>query len=188
MPSIQLSDLTFSHRDDSPIFTDVDLNIGSGWTGVVGANGAGKTTLLLLVAGDLQPDRGAIDRPDDLVACSQVVEHLDQGIRDLAGDWSAEAYTLRGRLALDPDQGGPGQGLTVPRSSLLRSAPVEGVRCTFRTCYPVTLWPLAVESVDVDSVTGSAPEESGARSLLRIRLRAQGATPLSERLMSTSFS
>ena len=85
------------------------------------------------------------------------------------------------QLSLDPEQGGPGEGLTVPRHSLLRSRPVDGVRCVFRTGYPVKLWPVAVESIEVDAVSGPAQSlPEAARSVLRIRLRSQGAVPLSE--------
>jgi type VI secretion system protein ImpG len=85
------------------------------------------------------------------------------------------------QLSLDPERGGPGEGLRVPRHSLLRSRPVDGVRCVFRTGYPVTLWPLAVESIEVDAVSGAVPSvPESARSVLRIRLRSQGAVPLAE--------
>ena len=84
------------------------------------------------------------------------------------------------QLALDPEQGGPGEGLGIPRHALLRSRPVGGVRCVFRTCYPVKLWPLAVESVDIDAVSGGGSIPHDARSRLRIRLGSQGGVPLSD--------
>ncbi|MDH3213243.1 MAG: type VI secretion system baseplate subunit TssF [Myxococcales bacterium] len=85
------------------------------------------------------------------------------------------------QLSLDPEQGGPGEGLSVPRHSLLRARPVDGVRCVFRTSYPLKLWPIAVESVEVGTVSGPAGSRpAAARSELRIRLRSQGGVPLSE--------
>jgi type VI secretion system protein ImpG len=90
------------------------------------------------------------------------------------------------QLSLDPEQGGPGEGLSVPRHALLRSRPVDGVRCVFRTCYPVRLWPLAVQSIDVEPVsggTGAIPQD--ARSMLRIRLTSQGGVPLSDLSIDT---
>lgn len=84
------------------------------------------------------------------------------------------------QLALDPEQGGPGEGLAVPRHALLRSRPVDGVRCVFRTCYPVKLWPLAVESVAIDAASGGGSIPDDARSMLRIRLGSQGGVPLSD--------
>ncbi|MFB3776378.1 MAG: type VI secretion system baseplate subunit TssF [Bryobacteraceae bacterium] len=45
---------------------------------------------------------------------------------------------------LDPEQGKMTTAMEVPRGSMLYSKPVDGVPCKFRTCYPVTLWPVAV--------------------------------------------
>ncbi len=48
---------------DTVLYTDLDLTIMRGdRIGVVGVNGAGKTTLLRLLAGELKPDAGAVDR------------------------------------------------------------------------------------------------------------------------------
>ncbi len=84
------------------------------------------------------------------------------------------------QLSLDPEQGAPAEGVRVPRHSLLRSRPVDGVRCAFRTGYPVRLWPVVVESVDVDAVSGEASLPETARSMLRIRLRGERGVSLSE--------
>ena len=85
------------------------------------------------------------------------------------------------QLALDPDQGAAGEGLLVERHSLLRSSPVEGVRCTFRTCYDTRLWPIEVASVDLQPATGSSAElPPEARSVLKIRLQGQRSVPLSD--------
>ncbi|HSW49612.1 MAG TPA: type VI secretion system baseplate subunit TssF [Bryobacteraceae bacterium] len=45
---------------------------------------------------------------------------------------------------LDPEQGKMTAAMEVPRNSTLYSRPVDGVPCKFRTCYPVTLWPVTV--------------------------------------------
>ncbi len=85
------------------------------------------------------------------------------------------------QLALDPQQGRAGAGVSVERGSLLHARPVEGVRCRFRTCYDVRLWPLEVASVDVvppPSLGALLPAD--ARSALRIRLRATGGAKLEE--------
>lgn len=48
---------------ESETFEDLDLVIDTGWrSALVGANGRGKTTLLRLLAGELEPDRGEIER------------------------------------------------------------------------------------------------------------------------------
>lgn len=36
---------------------------------------------------------------------------------------------------------------TIARETMLNSAPIQGVSCQFKTCYPVTLLPIAIESV-----------------------------------------
>ena len=90
------------------------------------------------------------------------------------------------QLALDPEQGAPAEGLAVDRHSLLRSRSVDGVRCTFRTCYDTRLWPLEVSSVELQPVTGARaalPDE--ARSVLRIRLEGQRGVPLADLLPSS---
>ena len=46
------------------IFHDVSLQVAHGeLTALVGPNGVGKTTLLRLILGELQPDKGKINRP-----------------------------------------------------------------------------------------------------------------------------
>jgi type VI secretion system protein ImpG len=44
-------------------------------------------------------------------------------------------------LELDPELGKLPGGFRVPRGSELRSRPVQGMPCRFRTCYDTTLWP-----------------------------------------------
>ncbi len=76
-------------------------------------------------------------------------------------------------LASDPDATYPPGGLQVPRHSLLYTKPVGGVRCRFRTAYPVELWPIEVESVELVSAAALGQAvPADARSALRIRLRA----------------
>lgn len=48
------------------------------------------------------------------------------------------------QFAVDPERAPPPTGLRVDRHTMVRSPPVGDVNCDFRTCYPVTLWPLAV--------------------------------------------
>ena len=47
-------------------------------------------------------------------------------------------------VQLDPDRGAPPAGFTVPAGSTLVAPPADGVRCRFRTCYDVGVWPLEV--------------------------------------------
>ncbi|HME68904.1 MAG TPA: type VI secretion system baseplate subunit TssF [Myxococcota bacterium] len=84
-------------------------------------------------------------------------------------------------FTLDPEQGKASEGVRVDRHTLLHARPVDGVRCRFRTCYPVRLWPLEVAEVELAPVTalgGVVPPE--ARAMLRIRLRPGPGTQLHE--------
>ena len=46
------------------------------------------------------------------------------------------------QFVLDPEQGKLTSGHLIPRDTMLYSQPVAGAPCRFRTCYPVTLWPI----------------------------------------------
>lgn len=49
---------------------------------------------------------------------------------------------------LDPEKGKLTSGLPIERHSVLRSQPVGGMPCTFRTCYDTTLWPISVTAAE----------------------------------------
>jgi putative ABC transport system ATP-binding protein len=55
-----VSGVSFAWPDGSPVFDGLDLVIGAGRTGLVGANGSGKSTLLRLLACVDRPDAGSI--------------------------------------------------------------------------------------------------------------------------------
>lgn len=86
----------------------------------------------------------------------------------------------------DPAQGTLGQGFTVPAgTSLMAAAPRGmGTACEFRTAQPVTLWPLALRSVDLVPVPAGLASHAGggtttgARRALRIVLGARGGASL----------
>jgi len=84
------------------------------------------------------------------------------------------------QLTLDPEQGAPAEGVRIDRHSALRSKPVDGVRCAFRTCYPLRLFPIAVKSVEIQPVSGMGAIADEARSMLKIRIEAVGGSDLSE--------
>src|SRR5262245_64168841 len=75
--AVRLHGVSVAHDGRAAVLSDLDLHVGPGWTGVVGANGAGKTTLLRLICGELAPSAGAIVRdPRDALAilCPQRVD------------------------------------------------------------------------------------------------------------------
>ena len=77
-----------------PVLRDVDLLLSPGVRlGILGPNGSGKTTLLSLLAGELEPDSGEIERADGLrtVLFEQSRETLDR------------SQTLRRALAPEGD-------------------------------------------------------------------------------------
>jgi type VI secretion system protein ImpG len=74
----------------------------------------------------------------------------------------------------------PTEPTTVPAGAVLNSRPSSGVECSFRTAYPVTVWPLKIKGASLISVATSqatgAP--SDASSVLRIQLETIGNLPL----------
>jgi ATP-binding cassette subfamily F protein uup len=68
---------------DRTVLAGLDLLLASGKrVGVVGRNGSGKTTLLRIVAGELAPDEGTVERADGLrvVYFEQNRERLDPAL------------------------------------------------------------------------------------------------------------
>ena len=71
------------------------------------------------------------------------------------------------QFVLDPEQGKLTQGYRIERGTTLYSQPVSGQACRFRTCYPVTLWPVEVLSAQLDT---TARPGVGVRAAAVIRL------------------
>jgi len=86
------------------------------------------------------------------------------------------------QLEVDPEQGKLTAGYPVPKGATLFSKPVGGLPCQFRTCYPVTLWPLEVTSASVLPPSGFSfgPTVSDATAVVRIELRCQGGAKFAE--------
>lgn len=79
---IVMSGVSFAWPDGSQVFDSLDLVIGAGRTGLVGANGSGKSTLLRVLAGELAPASGS-------VAVTGTVGYLPQDIT-LQADLTAD--------------------------------------------------------------------------------------------------
>ncbi len=103
MPSVTLSSVSFAYSDAVALISEASLQLGAGWTGVVGANGAGKTTLLRLIVGELAPEQGGIAlHPAGLGArlCPQRVGERSAEIDRFAVDDGAVSRRIRGQLEL----------------------------------------------------------------------------------------
>ncbi|MCL1594119.1 MAG: ATP-binding cassette domain-containing protein [Actinomycetia bacterium] len=106
MSAIRFSHVSFSYSSAVSIIENATFNLGSGWTGLVGANGAGKSTLLSLVAGIHDPDDGRIDIEPAApapVLCAQRVHESSPEIERFATDWRSDAARMRDRLNLHAD-------------------------------------------------------------------------------------
>jgi type VI secretion system protein ImpG len=83
---------------------------------------------------------------------------------------------------VDSTQVTPETGLKVDRGSLLRSRPLQGVPCKFRTCYDVSFWPLSVAEAEWTTPDRLKPpiKSSDAVAAVRITLRCAGEVTFSK--------
>jgi ATPase subunit of ABC transporter with duplicated ATPase domains len=120
---IVVSGLSFAWPDGSGVFDGLDLVLGAGRTGLVGANGSGKSTLLRLLAGELAPARGSVTvtgtlgyLPQDITLRAGLKAEEVLGIAAVraaiaaveAGDTAAEHFTVIGE---DWDAGARGRAM-----------------------------------------------------------------------------
>jgi ATPase subunit of ABC transporter with duplicated ATPase domains len=91
MPAaILCSDLSFSWPDGTSVLSGLNLSIGPGRTGLIGANGSGKSTLLRLIAGDLRPTAGTVSARGDVGYLPQAITlGTHSTVADLLGITSA---------------------------------------------------------------------------------------------------
>lgn len=85
------------------LFKNINLKVEKGdRIGLVGPNGAGKTTLLRVIAGQMQPDEGQVEKANEVtvgVLEQEVLEtRVDQTVRELAASAFEEANKLEHRL------------------------------------------------------------------------------------------
>lgn len=81
---------------------------------------------------------------------------------------------------IDPSQGKATEALRISSGSVLRSPPVRGEPCLFRSCYDVDIWPIKVLHAELVSVQPDDAPPPSARSLLRIRIGTLDQSPLAE--------
>ncbi|MBX2802706.1 MAG: ATP-binding cassette domain-containing protein [Myxococcales bacterium] len=127
---LRLSSVSFRWDPSVPLISQLTVDLGRGWTGVVGPNGAGKTTLLQLLCGRLSPDEGMVHRSGEALLCSQRVEVLEPAIEHFAWGWTdGDAWAWQARLSLDPsdlqrwDTLSPGERKRWQIGAALASAP-----------------------------------------------------------------
>lgn len=76
-------------------------------------------------------------------------------------------------FVLDPEQGKLTSGYVLPAGTQLYSRPIDGTQCRFRTCYPMTLWPITLTAVKVQPAERALPGgKPGA--VLKLELHSQG--------------
>ena len=84
------------------------------------------------------------------------------------------------QFVLDPEQGKLTSGHRIEPGAPLYSQPVHGTACRFRTCYPVTLWPIEVASARLDSPDRVGSPPRSAVAVIRLELRCLGGTKCAE--------
>ena len=91
MPAaITCSDLSFSWPDGTSVLSGLNLSIGPGRTGLIGANGSGKSTLLRLIAGELPPTAGTVSARGEVGYLPQAIAlGTHSTVSDLLGITSA---------------------------------------------------------------------------------------------------
>ena len=109
MPNLNCRGLSFAYdSSETSLFDDLDLTIDTRWrAALVGANGRGKTTLLKLLAGELTPDRGEIERPVRTLRFSDVADpsmSAWEAARSVAGPFRAWEQEIERLLALGDER------------------------------------------------------------------------------------
>src|SRR5262245_54472068 len=84
------------------------------------------------------------------------------------------------RFALDPEQGKLTTAYRIERGTILYSRPIQGTPCRFRTAYPVTLWPVEVDSASFESADPIGTRGRWEQAEIKIALRCVNNTLLSQ--------
>jgi type VI secretion system protein ImpG len=72
---------------------------------------------------------------------------------------------------LDRGQAGLADGYPVGTGQVLETEPVDGESCTYRTCYPVRVWPIEIVEASLGRIPASPGVAKDVNALLRIRLK-----------------
>ena len=109
MGHIDVSGVTYMLSDGRILLSDVSFRVGDGVkAALVGPNGAGKTTLFRLIAGDIEPELGAVARSGGLGVMRQFIVSIrdESTVRDLLISISPPAIR-EGALRMDATGNGP---------------------------------------------------------------------------------
>jgi type VI secretion system protein ImpG len=81
----------------------------------------------------------------------------------------------------DPANARP-EGVHIERGTRLHTQKINGCPCRFRTCYPTTLWPIAIVNARLQSLpfTESLRPPTGAVAALRIQVACRGQLQLAD--------
>ncbi|MDB5438446.1 MAG: transporter, partial [Caulobacteraceae bacterium] len=71
---VTLDCISLSAPDGHRLFDGLTLALGQGRTGLVGRNGCGKSTLLSVIAGDIEPASGAVQRAGRIGVLAQIAD------------------------------------------------------------------------------------------------------------------
>lgn len=94
--------LSFELPDGRELLRDLDLSLDTGLTALVGPNGVGKTCLARLLAGELQPSAGLVQRHGPVKLFAQRQDPQALSVAEFLGtdhDWSL----VRGQLLQNID-------------------------------------------------------------------------------------
>jgi ATPase subunit of ABC transporter with duplicated ATPase domains len=104
MPSLLVLDsISLATPDGRPLFDRLTLAVGSERTGLVGRNGSGKSTLLRLIAGEIEPAGGSLQRIGSIGMLAQLTDErlaVDEAL-GVAGGLARLRRLERGEGSLD---------------------------------------------------------------------------------------
>jgi len=86
----------------------------------------------------------------------------------------------------DPSQSKVASGIEIPSGAVVESQPQEGAASSFRTCYPVKLWPIQVTAAGFSTASSfGALAPSGAAYAVRVSLACRGGLRLAQLPLDT---